>query len=76
MSRLLIVHHSPTPATRQLTEAVVEGAGDDAITGVDVVVRAALDTTLDDVTGADGFPSVPPPTSGSWTSSSTHGLRA
>ena len=55
MPGLLIVHHSPTAATQQLTAAVVEGARDDAITGVDVVVRAALDATLDDATAADGF---------------------
>ncbi|MET1039202.1 MAG: flavodoxin family protein [Aeromicrobium sp.] len=55
MTRLLIVHHSPTRATQRLTDAVVEGAHDDAIDGVDVIVRAALDTTLDDVTGADGY---------------------
>lgn len=55
MSRLLIVHHSPTSATQKLTAAVVEGANDDAIEGVEVVVRAALEATLDDATSADGF---------------------
>jgi len=55
VTRLLIVHHSPTPATEGLTEAVVDGARDDAIEGVDVVVRSALDVTLADVTDADGF---------------------
>jgi multimeric flavodoxin WrbA len=52
--KLLIVHHSPTPATRRLTDAVVAGAGDDAIEGVDVTVRSALEATLDDVLDADG----------------------
>ena len=55
MPRLLIVHHSPTPTVRELTEAVVAGAGDDAIGGVEVVVREALSATADDVLSADGF---------------------
>jgi FMN-dependent NADH-azoreductase len=53
--RLLIVHHSPTPSVAALTEAVVAGASDDAITGVDVVVRAALEADADDVLAADGY---------------------
>jgi len=55
MARLVIVHHSPTPATRQLTEAVVDGATDDVIEGVAVSVVPALEATLDDVRDADGF---------------------
>ncbi|GEP34371.1 hypothetical protein NSZ01_21390 [Nocardioides szechwanensis] len=55
MRRLLVVHHSPTPSVRSLTDAVVAGANDDAIDGVDVVVRDALAATADDVLGADGF---------------------
>ena len=53
--RLLIVHHSPTPSVAALTEAVVAGASDDAITDVDVVVRAALEADADDVLAADGY---------------------
>ena len=45
MARLLIVHHSPTHTVQALTDAVVAGANDDAIEGVDVVVRAALEAT-------------------------------
>ena len=55
MARLLIVHHSPTPTVRSLTDRVVAGAQDDAIEGVEVVVREALEGTADDVLGADGF---------------------
>lgn len=55
MARLLIVHHSPTRTLRTLTEQVVAGAHDDAIEGVDVVVRAALEAGLEDAEGADGF---------------------
>lgn len=55
MRRLLVVHHSPTPTVRSLTDAVVAGANDDAIEGVEVVVRQALEATADDVLGADGY---------------------
>lgn len=55
MPRLLIVHHSPTPLVRSLTDSVVAGANDDAIEGVEVVVRAALEANADDVLGADGY---------------------
>jgi multimeric flavodoxin WrbA len=55
MARLLIVHHSPTPSVRALTDAVVAGAHDDRIDGVEVVVREALEGRADDVLSADGF---------------------
>lgn len=55
MPRLLVVHHSPTPAVRSLTDAVLAGARDDAIEGVDVVVREALEVSADDVLAADGY---------------------
>ena len=55
MPRLLVVHHSPTDTVRSLTDAVVAGAGDDAIEGVEVVVRAALEANAEDVLGADGY---------------------
>jgi multimeric flavodoxin WrbA len=55
MATLLIVHHSPTSATTSLTEAVVAGASDDAIDGVEVVVRPALEVSLDEAREADGF---------------------
>ncbi len=55
MARLLVVHHSPTDAVRALTDAVVAGANDDAIEGVEVVVRPALEANADDVLAADGY---------------------
>jgi multimeric flavodoxin WrbA len=55
MARLLIVHHSPTGSMRRLTDSVVAGANDDAIEGVEVVVRPALEATADDVLAADGY---------------------
>jgi multimeric flavodoxin WrbA len=55
MPRLLIVHHSPTATLQRLTDAVVAGAQDEQITGVEVVVRAALEATAEDVLAADGY---------------------
>jgi NAD(P)H-dependent FMN reductase len=52
---LLVVHHSPTRSTRALLDAVLEGAGDDAIEGVDVVVRPALEATAEEVLAAHGY---------------------
>jgi multimeric flavodoxin WrbA len=55
MPRLLVVHHAPTPHVRSLADAVVAGANDDAIEGVEVVVREALEATAEDVLAADGY---------------------
>ncbi|MGE0296242.1 flavodoxin family protein [Pseudonocardia sp.] len=55
MPRLLIVHHTPSPATAELLDAVVRGAHDPEITGVDVVRRAALAATAPDLLGADAL---------------------
>jgi NADPH-dependent FMN reductase len=55
MSRLLIVHHSPTRSLRALTDAVVAGAQDPELSGVDVAVRPALEATAEDVLAADGY---------------------
>jgi hypothetical protein len=52
---LLIVHHTPSPATHTLLEAVRSGATDSRITGVDVVVRPALTAGAVDVLRADGY---------------------
>jgi multimeric flavodoxin WrbA len=55
MPTLLIVHHTPSPATAELFDAVVRGATDPEITGVEVVRRAALAATASDVLAADGL---------------------
>ncbi len=52
---LLIVHHTPSPATRELLEAVVAGANDPEIEGVDVLTRPALAATVPDLLDADGY---------------------
>ncbi len=55
MSTLLIVHHTPSPATRELLEAVLAGAHDPDVEGVDVEVRPALAATLPDMLDAQGY---------------------
>jgi NAD(P)H-dependent FMN reductase len=52
---LLVVHHTPSPGTRELLEAVLAGARDPEIRGVDVVVRPALAATVSDMLNADGY---------------------
>jgi multimeric flavodoxin WrbA len=53
--RLLVVHHTISPALQACLEAVRDGATDDAIEGVEVVTRAALAATAADALSADGF---------------------
>ncbi|MFT7836609.1 NAD(P)H-dependent oxidoreductase [Saccharothrix sp. BKS2] len=55
MPRLLIVHHTPSPATHELFEAVLEGASDPDLAEVEVVRRPALGATASDVLEADGY---------------------
>ncbi|WP_055474819.1 flavodoxin family protein [Gordonia sp. HS-NH1] len=55
MSRLLIVHHTPSPACQEMFEAVVSGATDPEIEGVEVVRRAALSVSASDLLEADGY---------------------
>src|ERR671930_270 len=55
MPRLLIVHHTTSPALQELFEAAHAGARDEAIEGVDVVVRPALTATAVDVLESDGY---------------------
>ena len=60
MARLLLVHHSPTPTLRDLTDAVLAGTRDEAVTGVEVVERTALEASAEDVLAADGYLLVTP----------------
>lgn len=55
MTRLLIVHHSPSPSCRAMFEAVRDGTAADGIEDVEVVTRTALATTVPDVLAADGY---------------------
>jgi hypothetical protein len=60
VARLLIVHHTPSPALHALCERVVAGARDRQIEElgggpVEVVLRPALTATAIDVLEADGY---------------------
>jgi NAD(P)H-dependent FMN reductase len=55
MSRLLVVHHTPSPALHTLFDAVMDGAGDPSIEGVEVVARPALLASAVDVLEADAY---------------------
>ncbi|MGH3412705.1 MAG: flavodoxin family protein [Marmoricola sp.] len=60
MARLLVIHHSPTHGVQALTDAVLAGTRDDAIEGVEVVERRALDfatgdASAQDLLDADGY---------------------
>jgi hypothetical protein len=53
--RLLVVHHTVSPATSALLSAALEGARDPAIRGVEVIARAALVAAPVEVLEADGY---------------------
>lgn len=55
MARLLVVHHTASPALHTLFEAVTAGANDLSIEDVEVVARPALAATAIDVLEADGY---------------------
>jgi len=55
MATLLIVHHTVSPATEAMLDAVVRGTRADGVEGVDVVLRPALAATASDVVAAAGF---------------------
>ena len=55
MPRLLVVHHTPSPALEAMLEAVMAGAGDPELEGIEVEVRPALAAGVPDVLAADGF---------------------
>ena len=55
MPRLLIVHHTTSPALQAMLEAVVAGARDPELEGIEVAVAPALAATVSDVLAADGF---------------------
>jgi hypothetical protein len=52
---LLVVHHTPSPGTRELLEAVLAGARDPDIEGVDIEVLPALAATVPDMLNANGY---------------------
>jgi len=55
MRRLLVVHHTPSPAMQEMLEAVLKGARTDEIEGVEVAVTPALTAGAAEVLAADGY---------------------
>lgn len=55
MAWLLIVHHTPSPHCHEMFEAVVAGATDPDIEGVEVVRRPALTVSPVEIPEADGY---------------------
>lgn len=52
---MLIVHHTPSPHCQEMFEAVLAGATDPEIEGVEVVRRPALTVSPADMLAADGY---------------------
>jgi multimeric flavodoxin WrbA len=52
---LLVVHHTPSPHCQEMFEAVVGGATDPEIAGVEVVRRPALTVSAVEMLEADGY---------------------
>jgi multimeric flavodoxin WrbA len=55
VAQLLIVHHTPSPHCQEMFEAVVAGATDPNIKGVEVVRRPALTVSPVEMLQADGY---------------------
>ena len=55
VARLLVVHHTPSPATDTMFRAVLDGADATEIEGVEVVTRAALSASASEALEADGY---------------------
>lgn len=55
MARLLIVHHTPSPHCQEMFEAVLSGATDPDIEGVEVVRRPALTVSAAEMLAADAY---------------------
>lgn len=53
--RLLVVHHTTSPALESLLAAVLEGTRAEGIEGVEVVVRPALSSTAADVLSSRAY---------------------
>ncbi len=53
MTKILIVYHSQTGHTKQMADAVYEGAK--SIDGVEVILKKAAEATCEDLIGCDGL---------------------
>lgn len=54
-SSLLIVHHTPSPHCHEMLDAVIAGATDPEIEGVEVIRRPALTVSPVEMLQADGY---------------------
>jgi len=52
---LLVVHHTASPTLHAIFDAVMAGARDPSIEGVEVIAKPALAATAVDVLAADGY---------------------
>lgn len=55
MVSVLLVHHSPSLATARIAEAAVAGLRMPELGDIDVVIRPALEASVDDVLAADAY---------------------
>ena len=55
MTTLLVVHHTPSPHCQEMFEAVIAGATDPEIEGVEVIRRPALTVSPAEMLEADGY---------------------
>jgi multimeric flavodoxin WrbA len=55
MSRLLVVHHTPSPSLRALLEATLTGLAQEGLETVEAVVRPALTCSPVEALEADGY---------------------
>lgn len=53
--RLLVIHHTPSPHCQAMFEAVIAGASDPEIEGVEVIRRPALTVSPAEMLEADGY---------------------
>jgi multimeric flavodoxin WrbA len=55
MSTLLVIHHTPSPHCQEMFKAVLAGATDPEIEGVEVIRRPALTVSPVEMLEADGY---------------------
>jgi len=55
VTTLLIVHHTPSPHCQEMLEAIIAGATDPDIEGVEVIRRPALTVSPVEMLEADGY---------------------
>jgi len=55
MKRLLVIAHAPSPNIQRMIDAVLKGANNDDIDGVEAVFVPALEANADDVLKADAL---------------------